>query len=50
MMIQAISRISDMVRGDGLFTEGLAAAISQTSTDAGEGPKAFLEKRSPKFR
>ena len=50
MMIQAISRISDMVRGDGLFTEGLAAAISQTSTDAGEGLKAFPEKRSPKFR
>lgn len=50
MMIQAISRISDMARGDGLFTESLAAAISQTSADAGEGLKAFLEKRSPKFR
>lgn len=50
MMIQAISRISDMSRGDGLFTESLAAAVSQTSADAGEGLKAFLEKRPPQFR
>lgn len=47
MMIQAISRISDMSRGDGLFTKSLAAAVSQTSADAEEGLKAFLEKRSP---
>lgn len=50
MMIQAISRISDMSRSDGLFTESLAAAVSQTSADAEEGLKAFLEKRSPEFR
>ncbi len=50
MMIQAISRISDMPRSDGLFTESLAAAVSQTSADAEEGLKAFLEKRPPKFR
>ena len=50
MMIQAISRISDMSRGDGLFTESLAAAVSQTSADAEEGLKAFLEKRRPEFR
>lgn len=50
MMIQAISRISDMSRSDGLFTESLAAAVSQTSADAQEGLKSFLEKRKPMFR
>ncbi|GHA43781.1 enoyl-CoA hydratase [Amylibacter ulvae] len=50
MMIQAISRISDMSQADGLFTESLAAAVSQTSADAEEGLKAFLEKRTPVFR
>lgn len=50
MMIQAISRISDMSRSDGLFTESLAAAVSQTSADAKEGLQAFLEKRKPEFR
>lgn len=50
MMIQAISRISDMSRSDGLFAESLAAAVSQTSADAEEGLKAFLEKRKPEFR
>ncbi|NIZ10700.1 crotonase/enoyl-CoA hydratase family protein [Pseudooceanicola sp. HF7] len=50
VMIHAISRISDMSRGDGLFTESLAAAIAQTSADAEEGLKAFLEKRAPEFR
>ncbi|GAA3865175.1 crotonase/enoyl-CoA hydratase family protein [Celeribacter arenosi] len=50
MMIQAIARISDMSRTDGLFTESLAAAVSQTSADAEEGLRAFLEKRPPIFR
>lgn len=50
MMIHAIGRISDMSRADGLFTESLAAAVSQTSADAEEGLKAFLEKRKPEFR
>lgn len=50
MMIQAISRISDMSKSDGLFVESLAAAVSQTSKDAEEGLKAFLEKRVPVFR
>ena len=50
MMIQAISRISDMSRADGLFTESLCAAVSQTSADAAEGLNAFLEKRKPTFR
>lgn len=50
MMIQAISRIADMPKQDGLFTESLCAAVSQTSRDAEEGLRAFLEKRQPKFR
>ncbi len=50
LMIQAISRIGDMSRADGLFTESLAAAMSQTSDGAKEGLRAFLEKREPKFR
>jgi enoyl-CoA hydratase/carnithine racemase len=39
-----------MSQSDGLFTESLAAALSQTTPDAEEGLKAFLEKRAPKFR
>lgn len=50
LMIQAISRIGDMSRSDGLFTESLAAAMSQTSEGAQEGLRAFLEKREPNFR
>lgn len=50
MMLQAISRIGDMARSDGLFTESLAAALAQTSDEAREGLRAFLEKRDPKFR
>jgi enoyl-CoA hydratase/carnithine racemase len=50
LMINTISRISDMSRSDGLFTESLAAAMSQTSDGAREGMRAFLEKREPRFR
>lgn len=50
LMLQAIPRIQDMARADGLFTESLAAAMSQTSDGAKEGLRAFLEKRPPKFR
>lgn len=49
LIIQAISRIDDMSRTDGLFTESLSAALSQTGADAEEGLKAFLEKRKPRF-
>ncbi|MCB1384504.1 MAG: crotonase/enoyl-CoA hydratase family protein [Nitratireductor sp.] len=49
-MVQALARIGDMPRGEGLFTESLAAALVQTTPDAEEGLKAFLEKRPPKFR
>lgn len=50
IMIQGLSRIEDMSKQDGLFTESLCAALTQTSPDAIEGLKAFLEKRDPKFR
>ncbi|MDA7423641.1 crotonase/enoyl-CoA hydratase family protein [Thalassococcus lentus] len=50
LMMQAIPRIQDMPRAEGLFTESLAAAMSQTSDGAKEGLRAFLEKRPPKFR
>lgn len=49
LMIQAIPRISDMSRDGGLFTERFAAAMSQSTEEAKEGLRAFLEKRSPKF-
>lgn len=50
VMIQAISRIEDMDKAGGLFTESLCAALTQTSPDAMEGLAAFLEKRAPRFR
>ena len=50
IMIQALSRIEDMSKADGLFTESLCAGLTQTSSDALEGLAAFLEKRSPNFR
>ena len=50
LMIQAIGRIGDMSRSDGLFTESLATAMSQTTDGAAEGLRAFLEKREPNFR
>lgn len=50
LMVQSIARINDMSQSDGLFTESLAAALSQTTPDAEEGLRAFLEKRAPKFR
>jgi len=49
VMIQAIARIGDMSAADGLFTESLCAALTQTSRDADEGLRAFLEKRRPIF-
>ena len=50
LMVQSIARINDMSQADGLFTESIAAALSQTTPDALEGLNAFLEKRAPTFR
>ncbi len=49
LMIQSLARINDMSRADGLFTESLAAAMTQTTPGAQEGMRAFLEKREPDF-
>lgn len=50
LMINTIARVGDMSQADGLYVESLATALSQTTPDAEEGLKAFLEKRAPKFR
>jgi enoyl-CoA hydratase/carnithine racemase len=50
IMVQALARIEDMAKADGLFAESLCAALTQTSPDAAEGLSAFLEKRRPDFR
>lgn len=50
LIIQSIARIGDMSRAEGLYTESLSAALSQTGEDAREGLAAFLEKRKPRFR
>ena len=49
VMVQALSHIEDMGRTEGLFTESLCAALTQTSPHAQEGLAAFLEKRAPDF-
>ncbi|SMC78098.1 vanillin synthase /trans-feruloyl-CoA hydratase [Primorskyibacter flagellatus] len=50
LMMNAISRIDDMSKADGLFAESLCAALSVTTPDAAEGLRAFLDKRAPRFR
>ena len=49
VMIHALSRIEDMDKQGGLFTESLCAALTQTSPDAVEGLAAFLEKRPAEY-
>jgi len=49
MMLNALARIDNMPMAEGLFTESLAAALTQTSDDAREGMRAFLEKRATRF-
>jgi enoyl-CoA hydratase/carnithine racemase len=45
-IIQALVRIDDMGRADGLFTESLCAALAQSGEGGAEG---FFEKRRPTF-
>lgn len=47
--IHGVAKINAMSPEEGYFTESLATAMAQTSPDAKEGFRAFLEKRAPKF-
>lgn len=49
LILAALPRIADMSSGDGLWAESLAAALTQSTEDAAEGMRAFLEKRPPDF-
>lgn len=49
MILNAVTRIANMSASDGLFVEALAATLTQTSEDAIEGMRAFLEKRAIRF-
>jgi enoyl-CoA hydratase/carnithine racemase len=48
-IINALPRIQDLSHGDGLFFESLMAAMTQTSPDAQERLRAFLEKRAERL-
>jgi enoyl-CoA hydratase/carnithine racemase len=50
LVLTALPRIGDMSRTDGFWAESLASALTQSTDDAGEGLRAFLEKRAPDFR
>ena len=47
-ILNAIPRIDDMSMKDGLFTESLMTALTQTSDEAGQRLRAFLERRQPR--
>lgn len=48
MILNAIARIDEMAPTEGLFTESLAAALTQTSPVAAAGMRAFLDARKLK--
>jgi enoyl-CoA hydratase/carnithine racemase len=48
-VIQALPRIQDLSHDDGLFFESLMAAMTQTSPEAVERLRAFLEKRAARL-
>jgi (methylthio)acryloyl-CoA hydratase len=50
LILTALPRIGDMSRNDGFWSEALTTAASQSTADADEGLRAFLEKRPPDFR
>jgi (methylthio)acryloyl-CoA hydratase len=49
LILTALPRIGDMSRSDGFWAEALTAAVSQSTADADEGLRAFIEKRPPDF-
>ena len=50
LIVTALPRIGDMARSDGFWAEAMTTALSQSTGDAEEGMRAFLEKRPPHFR
>jgi len=48
-IVNALPRIQDLAHDDGLFFEALMAAMTQTSAEAQERLRAFLEKRADKL-
>lgn len=49
LILTALPRIGDMSSSDGYWAEALTTALSQSTSDADEGLRAFLEKRAPNF-
>ncbi len=49
LILTALPRIADMSRSDGFWAEALTTALTQSTADADEGLRAFLEKRTPDF-
>ena len=47
-VINALPRINQMARDDGLFVESFIASFTATSPEAEERLRAFLEKRAGK--
>lgn len=49
-VINALPRIQDMAKADGLFVESLMASFTTTSPEAAERLRAFLEKRAARLQ
>jgi enoyl-CoA hydratase/carnithine racemase len=47
-VMHALPRIADQSQSEGLFTESLMAAVAESTPDAQERLRAFLEKRAGK--
>jgi enoyl-CoA hydratase/carnithine racemase len=48
-IVNALPRIQDLAHDDGLFFESLMAAMTQTSPEAVERLRAFLDKRAERL-